>query len=334
VTAYENPYFLPLGYMADESLLKWNLSQSNPFLNQEDFYKRAARLNEPLFYALEPESVKLDNMTITSGGGPDGAYRYRPSDENKGISAVYRVTAVRDGPVYFYVRSPKIEKVKVTNLTFAALRNAGEDSMVSASMLSAGTVRGVSGNTSAALRDNTNNRESSVGPGAASVAVPSAATEHSIKYPYIIDAQYVRAGDDVEVELRFESSAADSFTLYAYYFDEDAFAGAWEKLSAQPLIISEYSDTRLDGVIDVKEPGLMYTSIPYSEGWSVSVDGAPAAVETVGNGALIAVRLPAGRHAISFRYMTPGLLPGALITLYAAFMLAGVTMLRMSRRAG
>jgi hypothetical protein len=154
VRVYENPYFLPVGFMADESILSWNISQNNPFLCQEDFYKRASGINMPLFRKLAPRAERLENMTVTSGGGTDGVYRYRPAEVNRAVKASYRVTALRGGPVYFYVKCPKVEKVSVQNLT-AFDRGDGEPAGIS--------------------------------------------REHDIKYPYVIDAQFARPGDELQI---------------------------------------------------------------------------------------------------------------------------------------
>ena len=279
VSAYENPYFLPVGFMAAEPILAWNFTQQNPLLCQEDFFMRASGINAPLFHRLNPRLESQENFIASSGGGQDGLVRYRLDDENRNAKAKYKVTSLRGGPIYFYVNSSKIDVARVQNLT-ASSRSGAEP---------AGVIK-----------------------------------EHNIKYPYVIDAQNAMPGDEIEIELTIEKSAADSFTLYAYEFDEIMFNEVWKRLERQGLRVAEYTDTKLSGEIDVDAPGVMYTSIPYDDGWSATVDGEPATIETVGGGALIAVRLQPGRHTINFSYMTPGLVPGAVITVLAAFMLIGM----------
>jgi len=370
VSVYENPYFLPLGFMVSEETASWNLQQNNPFLCQEDFYRRAAGLKQPLFYKLDATAVRLENMTVNYSGGADGVHRFTPSGDGKAMKAVYKVTARQDGPVYFYVKSPKIETVKVTNRTFEAAGRAGEITTGEHGLHSVGVdiagehglhavgvdVAGGNALVNGAIFNGSilplgveapanDIQQAAVGqassadftggaelPGGAKL--PAAVTEHNIRYPYIIDAQFAYAGDDIEIELIIDGRDADSFTLFAYDFDERVFSGVWEQLSRQVLTVTHYTDTTLNGYIDVHRPGLMYTSIPYSEGWSVAVNGSPVPVETIGNGALIAIRLPAGKHTISFRYMTPGLIPGAVITICAALLLVGVTMYRRLWRKG
>ncbi len=60
---------------------------------------------------------------------------------------------------------------------------------------------------------------------------------------------------------------------------------------------------------------LVFFSVPYEEGWSAEVNGREAEIEKVNVG-FMAVKIPANTNAvIKFRYRTPGLTPGLIITL-------------------
>lgn len=62
------------------------------------------------------------------------------------------------------------------------------------------------------------------------------------------------------------------------------------------------------------KPELVFFSIPYENGWSVTVDGSPARLEKVNVG-FMAVEVPAGKEStIRFTYETPGLRLGAIVT--------------------
>ena len=80
--------------------------------------------------------------------------------------------------------------------------------------------------------------------------------------------------------------------------------------------IIEFSDTHIKGTIDTREDGTLFTSIPYSHGWTVSVDGTVIETQALG-GALLGIKLEAGSHTIIFDYLTPGLIPGFIISLAA-----------------
>ena len=67
--------------------------------------------------------------------------------------------------------------------------------------------------------------------------------------------------------------------------------------------------------VELDRENLVFFSVPYEEdGWTATVDGKPADIETVNVG-FMAVRVPEGAHTVRFDYMTPGLKYGVLLTL-------------------
>lgn len=65
--------------------------------------------------------------------------------------------------------------------------------------------------------------------------------------------------------------------------------------------------------IELSDPQLVFFSVPYSKGWSAEVNGKPADVEKVSYG-FMAVKADSGNNTIVFRYETPGLKNGAIIS--------------------
>ncbi|EHO46185.1 YfhO family protein [Lentilactobacillus kisonensis] len=58
----------------------------------------------------------------------------------------------------------------------------------------------------------------------------------------------------------------------------------------------------------------MTTSIPYSKGWHLKIDGTPSQT-FVANKGFVGARIPAGRHFVSLKYQTPGLTVGIKLTI-------------------
>ena len=81
--------------------------------------------------------------------------------------------------------------------------------------------------------------------------------------------------------------------------------------------------------ITLSRKNLVFYSIPYDEGFSVTIDGQPAEIENVSVG-FMAVCVPEGEHTIEFTYKTPGLRQGALISLGAVIVFAAYILI--SRR--
>lgn len=80
---------------------------------------------------------------------------------------------------------------------------------------------------------------------------------------------------------------------------------------------------RVSGAIALSEPGTVVYAIPYSSGWTASVDGAEVQT-TCSAGALLAVPVEAGEHEIVISYSTPGLRLGGAITVLAAIAAFGL----------
>jgi hypothetical protein len=68
----------------------------------------------------------------------------------------------------------------------------------------------------------------------------------------------------------------------------------------------------------------------WAPGWSVSVDGSPAAIEKA-DGLVRAVHLEPGAHVLEFSYRTPGLLLGFIVTCGSA-LACGVALLLARRK--
>lgn len=76
----------------------------------------------------------------------------------------------------------------------------------------------------------------------------------------------------------------------------------------------QFSRNRVSGRITTPRAGVLTSSIPYSSGWHVTVNGhAARTVRT--NQAFLGVYLPRGPHRVVFTYQTPGLRTGVLISL-------------------
>lgn len=137
-------------------------------------------------------------------------------------------------------------------------------------------------------------------------------TFSSMKHRHILDLGKYDAGTIIKVES--DDSEVSSLQYYAYSYDNTIFLNTYETLMEQPLNLTTFEDTYLKGSIDVTEAGLMYTSIPYDEGWTVYVDGEEVETNAFEN-ALLSVYLSEGTHEIELKYSAPGLRLGIALTI-------------------
>ncbi|MBR1592805.1 MAG: YfhO family protein [Ruminococcus sp.] len=81
--------------------------------------------------------------------------------------------------------------------------------------------------------------------------------------------------------------------------------------------------------ISLEKPQFVFYSVPYSDGWSAEINGQPVDIERVSYG-FMAVRADAGDNEIVFRYETPGLKIGIVISAAGiAILIAYILMCRV-----
>ncbi len=141
-------------------------------------------------------------------------------------------------------------------------------------------------------------------------------------------------GDVVSIRFRAKDGKDGSVTLGAAMFQSAVFDAAYEALADGSMVPTMVSDTRIEGAVRVREPGLLYLSIPNDDGWTLTVDGEPTRITPVG-GAMIAAHLEEGMHAIVLDFETPGFSLGLKISVacLAAFLALVILalLLRFSR---
>ncbi len=145
----------------------------------------------------------------------------------------------------------------------------------------------------------------------------------------LIDVGYVDEGSKITINLEltkkgeYEKTYRKNGTIkvFAANFGEETFEKAYEQLSKTPMVISEYGDDFINAEVDTDKDGFLFTSIPYDEGWTVTVDGAEAEkVAFAGNG-LLGLYMTAGNHHISFSYYPVGFNAGILTTVVSVALL-------------
>lgn len=114
------------------------------------------------------------------------------------------------------------------------------------------------------------------------------------------------------VRLTFKSaSAAEKAKIYRV--DNDRFIRDCTELRENNLKIAKRGRTWLEGTITLKQDEMLFTSIPYEEGWTAYVDGQEAEIKCAQN-AFLAVDPGEGGHCIRLEYHTPGFAQSAAVS--------------------
>lgn len=147
-------------------------------------------------------------------------------------------------------------------------------------------------------------------------------TQQSIEEPYILDLGYCEAGEDttITIDCSAVESESTNFDIYAYTLNHDVFEQGYNRLKADSIEISDYTETKIEGTITVNEDSYLYSSIPFDKGWKVEIDGQKAETFEIGE-AMLGTMIKAGKHTVTYTYLPQGLKYGAVIS---ALTVAGI----------
>lgn len=133
-------------------------------------------------------------------------------------------------------------------------------------------------------------------------------------YPVVFPMGNGQGGSTLTAELTIDEKAdSGNYTIMVYALNRNAFENAYRELADEQLEITEFSDTKITGNIDVINDGVMYLSIPYEKGWSVYVDGEKTETVKVLN-SMLGVELESGSHEIVLKYSPDGFKTGLAIS--------------------
>ena len=118
---------------------------------------------------------------------------------------------------------------------------------------------------------------------------------------------------------------------YFWYLDTDVYKEIFPRLQTYDMNITDWSDTRIEGTFNKSaDHTCLFTTLPYDEGWKITVDGVQMPIErTVG--ALLSVDctlLSDGAHTVVMRYMPDCYVYGFFISVAGVILLLLCLLLR------
>lgn len=119
--------------------------------------------------------------------------------------------------------------------------------------------------------------------------------------PQSLAVSHVERGDIIEVHLTCKANEKGTITLHAGILDEDLFRHGYERLAENTLELTSFKNTKIEGTVNCKQNGVLYTSIPQDGNWQATVDGEPAEIVLIGD-AMVGLLLPEGEHNVVFKY--------------------------------
>lgn len=122
-------------------------------------------------------------------------------------------------------------------------------------------------------------------------------------YYSILNLGEFSEGESVRVRVSIPAEEGEAYwsdELF-YVFNEEQFKRDISIVKENVWEITEFDDTYIEGDISVSENQLLFTTIPYEEGWTIKVDGEAVEPIVIAD-TFIAVDLEEGKHTVSMSY--------------------------------
>ncbi len=137
----------------------------------------------------------------------------------------------------------------------------------------------------------------------------------------VLNLAHLNKDDTITFKVALKKSRLTLENFELYRLDQDLFSSTIKKLQQNNLEIKNHGNTLIKAKITVlPEQQLIFTSIPYSQGWSASIDGVPVKTKKALDSLLVVPTKP-GTHSITLQYRTPWFKEGMILSLIVASLL-------------
>lgn len=109
-----------------------------------------------------------------------------------------------------------------------------------------------------------------------------------------------------------------------YALDLDVFEQIINELKTSEFVPTVFEDGKIEGEYTAKDDGNLLLSVPYDEGWNVTVNGTAAELTPAADKGLSSLNMQKGANRIVMTYKTPGALAGLAVSLTTAAALVAV----------
>lgn len=141
----------------------------------------------------------------------------------------------------------------------------------------------------------------------------------------LFDLRQIPAGKGVKVTLPFNNRSEHDMKfaetgeakIYAARYDDQAYQELYGLLSKEPWVITGWGDTFLEGEVESREGGILWTSVPWEKGWQATVDGERCQPIPLGDNGVLGVRIKPGSSTVRLEYHLPGQKAGLALSAIA-----------------
>ena len=141
----------------------------------------------------------------------------------------------------------------------------------------------------------------------------------------ILNIGVMKPGQEFKIKVNFEAGKTGRITCYVCTMDQAAWDEAYKMISSNLMTVTDATDTRIRGTVDAGSGGVLVTSIPYEEGWSMKIDGSKTEIGELTGDCWISAGLDEGVHEIELSFRPAGFINGLLITIASILILIAAT---------
>ena len=139
--------------------------------------------------------------------------------------------------------------------------------------------------------------------------------------PVLLSVAKNQKGQPQTLRITVKDDGFEFSKLNLYSLNTSLLNERLEKTKAQELKLENFSATEFSGTMDVSEDSTVLTTIPYSTGWKIWVDGQEVETYKILD-SLLGFTISKGTHRIEYRYTTPLLLEGSLVSIASLLLLS------------
>lgn len=136
----------------------------------------------------------------------------------------------------------------------------------------------------------------------------------------------------IEVAEGYTDMPQDNEPVF-YALNLDVFKQIIDELKTGEFIPTVFEDGRIEGEYTAKDDGNLLLSVPYDEGWNVTVNGTAAELTPAADRGLSSLSIKKGANKIVMTHKTPGALAGLAVSLATAIALVAAGLFAKNKKS-
>lgn len=153
---------------------------------------------------------------------------------------------------------------------------------------------------------------------------------YSAELDCLIYMGYYHQGDEIKVSLSNSNKNFDPDQNDFYMFNVHTFSQEAARLAQGGMHVNKWSEGFIEGTVTNDIDQVIFTSIPYDDGWHITVDG--KAVQTRSAAGFMAFEADSGEHFVTMKYYAPGQQAGLCISIVTVVVLYAIYNFKKVRR--